>query len=225
MPKYLLLAASFLCIGQAAAQSLGAGTLRGVVTDATNAPIPSAGVTLSNPLTGYARETHTGTDGSFTINNVPPNSYQIQVSFTGFQTYHASLSIQTGVPLTLTIRLDLAGQQTSVTVHETAQTILENKATPSDIVGRQLLAALPALTPDSGLERFHHLHNPGRRRRLQRLLPSHGRPRAGKLRHRRPAHLRSAQQGIFHLHSRQRHPVHGSGVRLSSQPNTATRPA
>src|SRR4051794_37776603 len=126
MPKLLLLLGAF-CFGEALAQSIGAGTLKGRVTDATNAPMPWADVDLRNSITGYSKQVRTGRDGSFLINNIPPNRYEIRVSFDGFQPYRSEVTIRTAVPLTLTVRLELAGQQQSVTVEGSPEAILETK--------------------------------------------------------------------------------------------------
>ena len=149
--KLIFIISCLLCFSKAEAQSLGAGTLRGTVTDATTAPIPLADVELSNPLTGYSRQARTGPDGGFVISNIPPNKYTLEVSFAGFQTSRTQVTVQTAVPLALAIQLDLAGQQESVTVEATSEDILETRTVPSDVIGRQLLSALPALSPDSGL--------------------------------------------------------------------------
>ena len=140
-----------VCASTSEGQSLSAGTLRGAVTDATSAPLPSAEVNLFSPISGYSRQARTGADGSFVINNVPPNQYDLEVSFAGFRTYHAEIAIQTAVPIDLAIRLALGGQQENVTVEGTSEAILETKTAASDIVDRQLLSALPAFSPDSGL--------------------------------------------------------------------------
>src|SRR5579871_2442728 len=49
------------------AQSLGAGTVRGTVTDASEAALPSTSIELSNPITGFSRHVQTNPDGSFVI--------------------------------------------------------------------------------------------------------------------------------------------------------------
>ena len=137
---------------EGAAQSLGgAGTLRGIVRDATDAPVPSATVELSNPVTSFSRQTKTGSDGAFAISGIPPNNYRLLVSLAGFQTVTKNVAIQTAIPMDLEVRLEVAGQQTSVTVEATTDNLVENRATVSDIVDRQLLAALPTSSPDSGL--------------------------------------------------------------------------
>jgi outer membrane cobalamin receptor len=136
----------------ASAQSLGgAGTVRGTVRDASGAPIPSAAVSLSNPITGYALHAETGPGGAFAINRIPPNTYRLRIALTGFQEHAQDLAIRTGVPVDLNIRLEVAGQQTSVTVEANSGALVETKTSASDTVDRNLLAALPTLSPDSGL--------------------------------------------------------------------------
>jgi len=153
MPKFAITAIllAVICTGHADAQSLGAGTLKGTVTDPSNTPVASAEVELRNPITGYSRQARTANDGTFVIYNIPPNRYRLQIAFTGFQPYHGDVDIQTTVPVSATIRLDLAGRQESVTVLESGQGVLETKTASSDIVDRNLLGALPTLSPDSGL--------------------------------------------------------------------------
>ncbi len=162
MPKLCLcLCSAALCFGRAYSQWIGAGTLKGTVTDETAAPIPSADVVLRNAITGYSMQARTGIDGSFAINNIPPNRYELRASFDGFQPYRREVTIQTAVPLSLSIQLELAGRQQSVTVEGSPEAILETKTVPSDIVGRQLLSSLPALSPDSGLNDVLTLTTPG----------------------------------------------------------------
>ncbi len=133
------------------AQSLGAGTLKGTVKDASGAPVPSVTVELSNAVSGFTLGTRTGTDGSFLINNIAPNTYRLATSLSGFQTQTRDLAIRSAVPIILNIQLEIAGQQTSVTVEAAGGNLVENKVTASDTVDRQLLAELPATSADSGL--------------------------------------------------------------------------
>ncbi|MBZ5634493.1 MAG: TonB-dependent receptor [Acidobacteriia bacterium] len=129
----------------------GTGTLRGIVRDATGAPVPSAIVELSNPVTSFSRQAKTGSEGAFAISGIPPNNYRLLVSLAGFQSITKNVVIQTAIPMDLEVRLEVAGQQTTVTVEATTDNLVENRATVSDVVDRQLLAALPTSSPDSGL--------------------------------------------------------------------------
>src|SRR5690242_6357293 len=89
----------FISVGptEADGQSLGgAGTLRGTVRDATDAVVPSVTVTLSNQFTDFSRQTQTGSDGAFVINNIPPNTYRLITSLASFQSNSVSVNIRTG---------------------------------------------------------------------------------------------------------------------------------
>lgn len=141
-----------LGLSEASAQSLGgAGTLKGTVRDAADAPAPSAAVELTNPITGFSLRTKTGPDGAFAIAGIPPNTYRLRVSLDGFETHSADIAVRAAVPIDLKIRLEVASQQTSVTVEAAPEYLVENKTTTSDTVSQALLAALPGLSPDSGL--------------------------------------------------------------------------
>src|SRR2546423_397956 len=68
----------------AIAQSLGAGTIEGTVTDATGAVVPGASATIENRVTGYKRTTNTDVNGVFRFDNIPLNNYVLTVSAQGF---------------------------------------------------------------------------------------------------------------------------------------------
>ena len=60
------------------------GSLVGTVTDQSGAVIPKAQIKASNPATGEEREVTTDAEGRYTIGNVVPGTYNLQVSASGF---------------------------------------------------------------------------------------------------------------------------------------------
>jgi hypothetical protein len=141
-----------VAITEAAGQSPGGvGTLRGIVRDATGERVPSVTVTLSNPVSGFSREARTGADGTFVISGTPPGTYRLLVSFAGFRSLNEQVVVRTVIPMDLDLRLEVAGQHTTVTVEATSISLVENTSMIGDTVDRRLLAALPTLSPDSGL--------------------------------------------------------------------------
>jgi len=150
MTKFLIWTLLSAAAGEA--QSLGgAGTIKGTLRDATDAPLPGAVVEVSNRLTGFRRTIPAASDGTFVINGVLPNTYAIQVAFPGFRPYSGEVVVRTAVPLEVNIRLELAGQQTSITVEGGARNVVDSKSSASDTVDRQLLNELPGRSADSGL--------------------------------------------------------------------------
>src|SRR3984893_13690995 len=75
------------------AQVAGA-TLSGVISDATGAGIPNAGISIRNLTTGVIREVKTDSDGYYTAPNLLPGAYEITVTANGFATI-----VQKGITL------------------------------------------------------------------------------------------------------------------------------
>src|SRR5208283_3272109 len=67
------------------AQTASTGAIKGVVTDASNAVVPSATVVATNIGTAVARTTTTGSDGSFTISLLPLGDYRLKIDANGFK--------------------------------------------------------------------------------------------------------------------------------------------
>jgi hypothetical protein len=77
------------------AQVAGA-TLSGVISDATGAGIPNAGISIRNLTTGVIREVKTDSDGYYSAPNLLPGAYEITVSANGFATI-----VQKGITMTV----------------------------------------------------------------------------------------------------------------------------
>src|SRR5215472_6866542 len=67
------------------AQIGGAGSIQGVVTDATGAVIPGANVTATNVATGVKTERGTTEAGLYVIAPLPPGEYTVTASIAGFK--------------------------------------------------------------------------------------------------------------------------------------------
>jgi len=98
-------------------QGLGsAGTVQGTVSDPSGAVIPGATATIYNPVTGFTRTASTDSSGGFSFTNVPFNPYHLTVNATGFAPYVQDVDLNSMVPVSLKITLELAGGKTTVTV-------------------------------------------------------------------------------------------------------------
>src|SRR5579862_2123701 len=73
-----------LAVFDAHAQTGNAGTIRGIVTDASGAVIPNAKVHLVNEVSQLDRTAVSDATGQFSFSNVPFNPYRLSVSATGF---------------------------------------------------------------------------------------------------------------------------------------------
>ncbi|MCZ2146398.1 MAG: TonB-dependent receptor [Bryobacterales bacterium] len=144
------------------AQSLGsAGTIHGTVTDPSGAVVAGASVEIHNPITSYTRQTKTGMDGRFQFGNVPPNPYHLQVSMSGFRTVEKDVVTRGNVPISLQIKLPLAGESTSVTVEASSADMVENVPYAHNDLDQSVYSKLPTTSPGSGLTDAVTLGTPG----------------------------------------------------------------
>src|SRR5438445_9903238 len=60
-------------------------SIRGTVTDQSNAVVAGATVTVRNEATGLTRTTRTNSSGNYSFDELPVGSYRIDVSFSGFK--------------------------------------------------------------------------------------------------------------------------------------------
>jgi hypothetical protein len=158
----LLVVATLAFNSSAWAQGLGAGTVEGVVLDPNNASVPSANVTIANPVTGYTRTVTSDADGAFRFDNVPPNNYQLSVSASGFNVATQSLTVRTAVPISVKVPLTVGGTSVSVTVSTiSASDVLENVPSTHTDVDQTLIQRLPVRSPGNGLSDVVTLAAPG----------------------------------------------------------------
>ena len=127
--------------------------LNGVVLDAQGGALPGAAVQLSRPLTGLLRTAVTGPDGTFQITNVPLDTYALHIELSGFASYRRDITLQTSVPVELSVALDLAGQTSSVTVTAGDRALVdETSAGTRNHISMARLEQLPSAIGSRGLE-------------------------------------------------------------------------
>lgn len=85
--------ASFLLLILVAVTSYaqsGGTTIRGTIKDANGNVVAGATVTITDPARNFTRTQTTGEDGGYVFNAVPPGTYKLDVTATGFKTASAS---------------------------------------------------------------------------------------------------------------------------------------
>ncbi|MGA3293270.1 MAG: carboxypeptidase-like regulatory domain-containing protein [Candidatus Acidiferrales bacterium] len=143
------------------AQTAGnSGTIGGTITDPTGAVIPSATVTIHNPVSGLERTTLTDQSGNFSFTNVPFNPYHMTVSAPGFASYVQDIEVRSSVPLSLKVSLQLAGATSTVTV-EAAGDLLETDSTAHTDIDRQLFNEVPLESASSSVSSLVTQTSPG----------------------------------------------------------------
>jgi outer membrane receptor protein involved in Fe transport len=83
----LVVATAVLPVALASAQSnVTTGKLQGTVVDPEGAPLAGATVEARRPDTGFVRRAVTDADGRYTIDLVPPGTFEIKADFAGLRT-------------------------------------------------------------------------------------------------------------------------------------------
>ena len=142
------------------AQGLGAGTIQGVVQDPTGAVMQSVEVKLINPVTGFSRTAVTDPMGRFSIGNVPPNPYHLSVTVDGFRTLERDVDVRAGVPLVLSLMLELGGAAEQVQVVAHTEDLLERDPTAHTDIDQSVIKRLP-IEAAAGLNQVVTLASPG----------------------------------------------------------------
>ncbi|MGA3203379.1 MAG: TonB-dependent receptor [Bryobacteraceae bacterium] len=152
MNNAFAVAALLLCPVSAFAQSLGnAGTITGTVLDQSGALVPQATVTLTSAVTGYKQTVPSGSDGTFRLTNIPPNTYHLTVSASGFTTFTQDVVIHSSVPVEVKATLPVAEAVSTVTVEASGGAQVETDPSSHTDVDRSAFARLPETTPGGGL--------------------------------------------------------------------------
>ncbi len=149
----------FFALTAAQAQS-NSGSINGTITDPTGANIPSATVTIANPVTGYTRTTQSDAGGQYRFFNIPFNPYRITVSVTGFNTSSQSIEVNSVVPVTLPIHLAVQSASTTITV-ESGADLVESDPTFHTDIDRETIDKMPLESASSSLSSLVTLASPG----------------------------------------------------------------
>jgi hypothetical protein len=144
----------------ALAQS-ASGTIQGVVKDPSGAVVAGAKVEISNPVSGFHRETVTGNTGEFRFTNLPFNPYHLVVTAKSFAASSQDLDVRSAVPLPVQISLEIEKTNTTVTVEAGAGEMIETEPNPHTDVDRGLFDKMPLESQSSSVSSLVTLASPG----------------------------------------------------------------
>jgi hypothetical protein len=143
VPAVMFLVLALLCPALLRAQSTNA-TITGFVTDPQKALVAGAKVTVINMDTNLRYMSTTNDEGSYTVANLPPGNYKIEVEKQGFKSIvkpDVVLHVQDAVALNFGMAIGSASE--SVTVTGGAPLINTESAAVSTVVDRQFAENLP----------------------------------------------------------------------------------
>src|ERR1700736_3939902 len=141
--------ALFFCAPFSWAQS--SGSIEGVLKDPSGGALANATVEISNPVSGFHRETTTGSAGEFRFTNVPFNPYHLSVAAKEFSAHSQDVDVRSTVPTTIEITLTLGTTSENITVEASGADLLETESTPHTDVEREIFDKLPLESQSSSL--------------------------------------------------------------------------
>jgi hypothetical protein len=129
------------------AQSLTTGDVVGVVTDASEAVITGASVTLKSLDTGAQQEDQTNAQGQFRFPLLKPGHYSVSVSQPGFRPSERRFDVSLGQTTTANLRLEVGENTTTVEVTEAAP-VVSTEASANTAFTQAQIALLPSAGGD-----------------------------------------------------------------------------
>jgi hypothetical protein len=148
-----IFAVLFACISRnnLLAQATNTGTIIGIVSDQSGAVIPGATITLTDTTTNSTRSTESNGTGQYVFTNVPPGTYNINVTKSGFQSSKIeSQSVAVGTQTTANIKLTVGNESQTVEITAEGAQLQTLNATVGSSINADSLEALPSLLHDAG---------------------------------------------------------------------------
>ena len=130
-------------------------TLSGRVTDAeTGEAMTGANVVVVSPSLTESRGAATDANGNYTISDLPVGQYDVTVTYIGYETAAASVSLAAGQPRIIDFALNskaVLGQELVVSISRRMEKILEAPAAVS-VISSKDIEARPTLSPADHLQ-------------------------------------------------------------------------
>jgi Carboxypeptidase regulatory-like domain/TonB-dependent Receptor Plug Domain len=132
------------------AHAQGTASINGTVTDPSGAVIPGTSVSATNEATNLTRETVTAGDGTYSLVNLTPGTYDVTIAKTGLKTLKfAAVALTVDQALTLDAKLELSSAAQTVTVEGTDIAPVDTTdAQVSNVVDEKQILALPLILRD-----------------------------------------------------------------------------
>jgi hypothetical protein len=118
--------------------------LNGTVKDASGAVIANAAVTLKNLDTNRTYMSMTDSSGYYVVPNLPPGSYELTASYTGFEKFvQPAVRLTVGQTATIDVTLAVQGRTEAVNVTVSTPAIEPSRTELSSVIETQQIATLP----------------------------------------------------------------------------------
>lgn len=120
------------------------GTVLGTVSDSSGAAVPGAEVRVTSLNTNEVRNTFSGAAGRYSIPNLPPGRYRVEVVLTGFKQFaQPSVSVQVDVATRVDAVLEIGDMSETVSVKGEAPLVQTATASLGSVVPLEAVENIP----------------------------------------------------------------------------------
>lgn len=119
-------------------------SLRGTVTDPSDAVVSNAEVSIENPSTGFKSSKVANAEGEYQFQQIMPGTYTITAQAVGFGEQSKKAELLVNQPATINFKLTVRSISTTVDVSAEAQTLNTTDATIGNSMNNAMIQALPA---------------------------------------------------------------------------------
>jgi hypothetical protein len=122
----------------------GAGSLTGIVTDQSGAPVPGALVTATNQATNVAYPVVSNEAGTYTVTSVPVGTYVVKAEVSGFKTAATKpLQVEATQIVRVDIKLQLGAIEETIEVVGSSPLLQTETGTVGEVISGTTIAAMP----------------------------------------------------------------------------------
>jgi len=119
-------------------------TVVGVVTDPVGAVIPDANVTARNTATNVAKSVRSSGTGNYSINYLPPGSYEITAELQGFKRAQSTaIELQVDQTGRVDLRMEVGAVTESVIVEASAPLVSSETSSVGQVISSNQIVSLP----------------------------------------------------------------------------------
>jgi hypothetical protein len=122
------------------------GQITGTIVDPSGAVVANASVKAVNSQTGAERTTTTNNAGVYVMPNLPPGTYDVTISASGFSTVKRQILLSVGQKVGADVKLEVGTTSTTVEVNAAAVQVNTETQSISNLIDATSVAELPSLT-------------------------------------------------------------------------------
>jgi len=146
-PVGICLMAWLVGAGTGFAQGGGSTSLSGLVSDTSGGILPGADVVVKNNATVAETRTVTDAIGRFTVPALPPGTYTVTVSLSGFKTVVLpDVQLLTATPASVTVRMEIGALEESLVVTGASEILQTQTAAVQTTIDVKQISKLPLVT-------------------------------------------------------------------------------